>query len=54
MSPHDPLISVIVPTRERAETLVFTLRSAIDQELTSYEVVVSDNFSQDPLASYRA
>ncbi len=40
-------ISVIIPTRERAETLEYTIKTALDQALQEYEVIVSDNFSQD-------
>ena len=42
-----PLVSVIIPTRERAETLYFTLQTALDQTSNNYEVIVSDNNSQD-------
>lgn len=45
-----PLISVIIPTRERAGTLAYTLASALDQTSTEYEVVVSDNVSEDDTA----
>lgn len=43
----NPLITVIIPTRERADTLLFAIKTALDQESDSYEVLVSDNFSQD-------
>lgn len=43
----EPLISVIIPTRERSETLFFTIQTALDQTSNSYEIIVSDNFSQD-------
>jgi len=46
-SSAEPLISLIIPTRERAETLFFALQTALDQVSNSYEVIVSDNFSQD-------
>src|SRR5215207_8249326 len=46
-SSAEPLISLIIPTRERAETLFFALQTALDQVSDSYEVIVSDNFSQD-------
>ena len=39
--------SVVVPTRDRADTLPFTLRTCLEQEFDDYEVVVSDNCS-DP------
>jgi glycosyltransferase involved in cell wall biosynthesis len=51
MSSHNnPLLSVIIPTRERAETLQYTLRTALDQSSQSFEVIVSDNSSQDNTA----
>jgi glycosyltransferase involved in cell wall biosynthesis len=46
----NPLLSVIIPTRERAETLLYTLRTALDQSSQNFEVIVSDNFSQDNTA----
>ncbi len=45
--PTRPLITVIIPTRERAETLRFTLETAVDQTNNDYEVIISDNYSQD-------
>ncbi len=42
-----PFISVLIPTRERADTLLFAIKTALDQKSNDYEVVVSDNFSQD-------
>lgn len=45
-----PLVSVIIPTRERAETLSFAIQTALDQTNSNYEVIVSDNFSQDHTA----
>lgn len=39
--------SVIVPTRERADTLVHCLRTLVAQEYRNLEIIVSDNFSQD-------
>lgn len=40
-----PKFSVVIPTRERAGTLRFALRTCLDQTFDDYEVVVSDNFS---------
>jgi hypothetical protein len=40
-----PRFSVVVPTRERAETLRFTLQTCLDQDFDDYEVVVCDNHS---------
>ncbi len=42
-----PRITLIIPTRERADTLRYTLETAVAQTCDSYEIVVSDNFSQD-------
>jgi glycosyltransferase involved in cell wall biosynthesis len=50
MSSTEPLISVIIPTRERAETLRYALETALDQSSQNFEVIVSDNFSQDNTA----
>ncbi len=39
--------TVIIPTRERCETLVAALRSATSQDYERLQIIVSDNFSQD-------
>lgn len=39
--------SVIIPTRERADTLVHCLRTVLTQSYDNLEIIVSDNFSQD-------
>jgi glycosyltransferase involved in cell wall biosynthesis len=46
-APPPPVLSLIVPTRERARTLVFTLATALDQASEDYELIVSDNASTD-------
>jgi hypothetical protein len=43
-------ICVIVPTRERADTLAYTLQTCIQQEYANLEILVCDNFSQDNTA----
>lgn len=40
-----PRFSVVIPTRERADTLRHSLRTCLDQAFDDYEVIVSDNFS---------
>ena len=40
-----PQISVVVPTRERADTLRYCLRTCIAQDFDNYEVLVCDNHS---------
>lgn len=47
----DPALSVIVPTRERAGTLRYTLASTLAHSNHDYEVIVSDNFSSDDTAA---
>jgi glycosyltransferase involved in cell wall biosynthesis len=42
-----PLISVVIPTRERARTLHHTLRTVLAQPGDRFEVIVSDNVSED-------
>lgn len=45
-----PRICAIVPTRERADTLAYTLQTCTRQEYENLEIVVCDNFSQDNTA----
>lgn len=42
-----PLITLVIPTRERAQTLKATLETALDQANDNFQIVVSDNFSRD-------
>ena len=42
-----PSISVVIPTRERADTLASSLRSCTSQDDDELEIIVSDNFSAD-------
>jgi len=44
---REPLFSVVIPTRNRAHLLRYALQSALDQDFDDYEIVVSDNCSQD-------
>lgn len=41
------MISLVIPTKERCQTLRYTLETALQQTCEDYEIVVSDNFSQD-------
>ncbi len=40
-----PRFSIVIPTRERADTLRWSLQTALDQDFDSYEIVVCDNHS---------
>ena len=39
--------TVIIPTRERADTLLYCLRTVVAQDYEDLTILVSDNFSQD-------
>lgn len=41
----EPRFSVVIPTRERADTLRFALQTCLDQDFEDYEIVVCDNCS---------
>src|SRR5207253_431279 len=49
-----PLISIIIPTRERVETLRATLSTALDQKSDQIEILVADNASSDGTQSFVA
>ncbi len=40
-----PRFSLVIPTRERADTLYFALRACLRQDFDDYEIVVCDNCS---------
>jgi len=40
-------VTIVIPTRERAETLGSTLQTCLGQDYQPLEILVSDNFSQD-------
>lgn len=39
--------TVIIPTRERSDTLIHTLKTALSQDYDQFQVLVSDNASED-------
>jgi len=39
--------TVVIPTRERAATLGYTLQTCVNQDYDSFSIIVSDNFSSD-------
>lgn len=43
----DPRITVIIPTRERCETLSASIRTCVEQNYDNLDIIVSDNASQD-------
>ncbi|MBF0105210.1 MAG: glycosyltransferase family 2 protein [Deltaproteobacteria bacterium] len=47
MIQDEPLISVVVPTRNRAKTLKYCLETIVTQSYRNMQIVVSDNFSSD-------
>ena len=44
--------SVLLPTRERLEYLKFAIETVRRQDVQDWEVIVSDNFSTDPIEAY--
>jgi glycosyltransferase involved in cell wall biosynthesis len=46
-----PLISVVIPTRERCETLKFALKTLCNQDFADCEFIISDNASEDDTAA---
>ncbi len=45
-----PFFSIVIPTRNRASLLRYALQTALVQDFDDYEIVVSDNCSQDDTA----
>ena len=43
----NPKFSIVIPTRERHETLKFALQTCVEQEFDDYEIVVCDNHSSE-------
>lgn len=44
---QDTFFTIIIPTRERSDTLIHTLKTALSQDYDQFQVLVSDNASQD-------
>ena len=42
-----PKLSVVIPTRDRADTLVHTLKTVVEQTYGNLEIIISDNASID-------
>lgn len=45
MSERYPKFSVVIPTKQRHETLKYTLKTCLEQDFDDYEIIVCDNFS---------
>ena len=43
MKTLDVRFSIVIPTRERADTLEYTLRTCLYQDFKNYEIIVCDN-----------
>lgn len=42
-----PRFTIIIPTRDRCDTLAYTLQTCLQQNYQNFEVIVSDNYSSD-------
>ena len=42
-----PLFTVIIPQKDRAEYLIHTLRTCMIQDYPNFEIIVSDDWSDD-------
>jgi glycosyltransferase involved in cell wall biosynthesis len=42
-----PKLTIVIPTRERADTLIHTLQTVVEQDYENLEIIVSDNGSLD-------
>lgn len=47
MSSQSALVSIVIPTRERPDTLFHALRTAVEQSWKNVEIIVSDNGGHD-------
>lgn len=45
MQTYQPFFSIVIPTRNRHETLYYTLQTVLQQSFTDYELIVCDNNS---------
>ena len=44
--------NVLIPTRNRLETLKYSLATALNQDYDNYQVIISDNNSSDDTGAY--
>ncbi|BAQ65666.1 CmcI family methyltransferase [Geminocystis sp. NIES-3709] len=42
---NKPLFSIIIPTRERHQTLPYAMRTVLNQSYNNFELIIMDNFS---------
>jgi glycosyltransferase involved in cell wall biosynthesis len=47
MNPHNPLVSIIIPTYNRGNFLYETVRSVLEQTYLNLELIIVDNHSTD-------
>ncbi|HVM87578.1 MAG TPA: glycosyltransferase family 2 protein [Puia sp.] len=44
---NTPFFSIVIPTRNRYETLLYSIRTVLEQDFSSFELIISDNSDQE-------
>jgi len=42
-----PFFSIVIPTRNRADTLKYTIKTILNQDFQDYEIIICNNNSVD-------
>ena len=43
----NPFFSIVIPTRNRADTLKYTIKTILNQDFQDYEIIICNNNSVD-------
>ena len=47
MQTRNPFFSIVIPTRNRADTLKYTIKTILNQDFQDYEIIICNNNSVD-------